>query len=74
MPADQREIQAQIAELKNIRILLEEAWMHARNIENPEGESLAHLLRGALRKTNCHIHDLRRIDRASPYVSKRPAK
>jgi hypothetical protein len=32
---DQQEVQARLSELENIRILLEEAWFHAREIGGP---------------------------------------
>ncbi len=63
MEENQRETDAQLTELKNIRILLEEARVHARNVGNHEGEAIAHILRVALRKTNRQIHDLRAAQR-----------
>ncbi len=58
MEENQRQTAVRLTELKDVRILLEEARVHARNVGNPEGEAIAHILRDALRKTNRQIHDL----------------
>jgi hypothetical protein len=59
MEDERQEIQARLSHLENIRILLEEARVHARNMGSPEGDSLEGKIRTTLRDTNRQIHDLR---------------
>jgi hypothetical protein len=59
MEDERQEIQARLSHLENIRILLEEARVHARNISSPEGDSIEGQIRTTLRDTNRQIHDLR---------------
>jgi hypothetical protein len=56
---DQQEIQARLSKLENIRILLEEAWFHAREIGDPEGQRLEVPIRATLREVSKQIFDLR---------------
>jgi hypothetical protein len=56
---NRQEIQAWLTELENIRILLEEARVHARNMGSPEGDRIEGQIRTTLRETNRQIHDLR---------------
>ena len=55
----QEEIQAWPTELENIRLLLEEARVHARNMDSPEGYRIEGQIRTTLSETNRQIHDLR---------------
>jgi hypothetical protein len=59
MEEDRQEIQAWLSHLENIRILLEEARVHARNMGSPEGNRIEVQIRTTLRETNRQIHDLR---------------
>ena len=59
MEENRQEIQARLSHLENIRLLLEEARVHARNMDSPEGYSIDGLIRTTLRETNRQIHDLR---------------
>lgn len=52
-------LQARLSCLGNVRILLEEARIHARNMGSPEGERLQVQIRTMLRDANRRIHDLR---------------
>jgi len=56
---DRQEIQAWLTELENIKILLEEARVHARNMGSPEGDRVEGQIRTTLRDVNRQIHDLR---------------
>jgi hypothetical protein len=56
---NRQELQAWLTELENIRILLEEARVHARNMGSPEGDRIEGHIRTTLRETNRQIHDLR---------------
>ena len=59
MEEDRQEIQAWLTELENIKILLEEARVHARNMGSPEGDRVEGQIRTTLRDVNRQIHDLR---------------
>jgi hypothetical protein len=54
-----QEIQAQLSHLENIRLLLEEARVHARNMDSPEGDRIEGQIRTTLRDINRQIHDRR---------------
>ena len=54
-----QEIQAQLSDLQNIRLLLEEARLHARNIGSAEGGRIEAQIATTLRDTNQQIHDLK---------------
>jgi hypothetical protein len=56
---NRQEIQAWLTELETIRILLEEARVHARNMDSPEGYRIDGQIRTTLREVNIQIHDLR---------------
>jgi len=55
----QEEIQAWLSQLENIRILLEEARVHAREMGSPEGDRIEGQIRATLREVNRQIFDLR---------------
>ena len=59
MEEDRQEIQAWLTELENIKILLEEARVHAKNMGSPEGDRVEGQIRTTLREVNRQIHDLR---------------
>ncbi len=59
MEENRQEIQAWLTDLENIRILLEEARVHARNMGSPEGDRIEGQIRTTLREANRQIHDLR---------------
>jgi hypothetical protein len=59
MEDERQEIQARLSHLENIRILLEEARVHARSMGSPEGDRIEGQIRTTLRDTNRQIHDLR---------------
>ncbi len=59
MEEDWQEIQARLSHLENIRILLEEARVHARNMDSPEGDRIEGQIGTTLGDTNRQIHDLR---------------
>ena len=59
MPEDLQEIRAKISSLENIRILLEEARLHARSMESPEGEHIQARIRVTLRAVTREISRLR---------------
>ena len=59
MEEERQEIQARLSHLENIRILLEEARVHARNMDSPEGDHIEGQIRTTLGDTNRQIHDLR---------------
>jgi hypothetical protein len=54
-----QEIQARLSRLENIRILLEEAWLHAREIGGPEGQRLEVPIRATLKEVSKQVFDLR---------------
>jgi hypothetical protein len=56
---NRQEIQVRFTELENIRILLEEARVHARSMASREGVRIEGRIRTTLRDTNGQIHDLR---------------
>jgi hypothetical protein len=56
---NQQEIQARLSRLENIRILLEEARVHAREMGSPEGDRIEGQIRTTLREVNQQIFDLR---------------
>ena len=56
---NRQEIQVRLSHLENIRLLLEEARVHARNMDSPEGYRIEGQIRTTLRETNRQIHDLR---------------
>ncbi len=51
--------ESQLAELQNIRVLLEEASTHTRNLAEHRRHRLEILLRGTLREIDAQIEDLR---------------
>lgn len=53
------EVEARIAELEHMRLLLEEARISARNVGGPEGERLEAKIRATIRKLSQQINDLR---------------
>ena len=55
MTEGQREIQAKISSLENIRILLEEARVHARSLDSAEGEHVQTRILVTLRTVNREI-------------------
>ena len=59
MSEDQQERLAKISSLENIRILLEEARVHARSMESIEGEHVQARIRVTLRAVNREILRLR---------------
>jgi hypothetical protein len=59
MEENRQETQVRFAELENIRILLEGARVHARNMASPEGERIEGHIRTTLRDTDRQMHDLR---------------
>jgi hypothetical protein len=59
MEENQQEIQAWLLQLENIRILLEEARVHAREMGSPEGDRIEVQIRTTLREVNRQIFDLR---------------
>jgi hypothetical protein len=58
MVQNQREIQARLAELENMRVLLEEARAHARAIGDTEGERIEAEIETTLREVNRLMFDL----------------
>jgi hypothetical protein len=56
---NQEEIQARLSQLENIRILLEEARVHARQMGSPEGDRIEGQIRATLREVSRQIFDLR---------------
>jgi hypothetical protein len=56
---NQQEIQERLSHLENIRLLLEEARVHARDIESPEGGRIDTQIATMLSEINKQIHDLR---------------
>ena len=59
MSEDQKEIRAKMSSLENIRILLEEARVHARSMESIEGEHIQARIMVTLRAVNREIVRLR---------------
>ncbi len=59
MEENQQEIQERLSHLENIRILLEEARVHARDIGSPEGGQIDTQIATMLSEINRQIHDLR---------------
>lgn len=59
MAENQREIQARLAELENMRVLLKEARAHARAIGGTDGERIEVEIRTTLREVNRLMFDLR---------------
>jgi hypothetical protein len=55
----QEELQAKISKLQNIRMLLEEARVHARELGDAEGEHIQARIRTTLREVNRRILELR---------------
>ena len=58
MVHNQREIQARLAKLENMRVLLEEARAHARAIGDTEGERIEAEIETTLREVNRLMFDL----------------
>ena len=58
MAQNQQEIQARLAELENMRVLLEEARAHARVIGDTEGERVEAEIETTLREVNKLMFDL----------------
>jgi hypothetical protein len=52
-------IQARLSHLENIRILLEEARVHGRNMGSPGAARIEVQIRTTLREASRQIHDLR---------------
>ncbi len=59
MAESRQGIQAKISSLENIRILLEEARVHARSMESAEGEHVQTRIMVTLRAVNREILRLR---------------
>ena len=59
MEENPQEIQAWLSQLENIRILLEEARVHARQMGSPEGDRIEGQIGATLREVNRQIFDLR---------------
>ncbi|HZG63153.1 MAG TPA: hypothetical protein VEY13_06525 [Rubrobacteraceae bacterium] len=59
MEDNQQEIQERLSHLENIRLLLEEARGHARDIGSPEGGQIDTQIATMLSEINKQIHDLR---------------
>ena len=55
---NRQEVQARLSHLENVRILLEEARVHGRNMGSPGGDRIEVQIRTTLRETNRQIHDL----------------
>jgi len=56
---NQQEIQERLSHLENIRLLLEEARGHARDIGSPEGGQIDTQIATMLSEINKQIHNLR---------------
>jgi hypothetical protein len=56
---NRQEIHARLSHLENIRILLEEARVHGRNMSSSEGDRIEVQIRTTLMETNRQIHDVR---------------
>jgi hypothetical protein len=55
---NRQEVQERLSHLENVRILLEEARVHVRNMGCPGGDRIDVQIRTTLRETNGQLHDL----------------